>query len=216
MDTVEAWRKAEKAKPKDAPRPKAATVLPASALDADAKSRRDKLTREMFRREKVLEEAENAVKAAQAHLDEVQCKELPNLIENQGLFSGYDYVHTDGKTYKIRLEDAWRSKQSDIAEADKPLVYDWFVEQGQGGIIKSHVLANVGLHEDDMAGRIIAALKEQFPEIETKQERKIEAATFTKAINVILEGGHSLHAAITATPVRQATYKKPKKPAADF
>jgi len=182
------------------------------AVEGDSLKALRALAQELVEAERTVEEKNKALTNAQIALADVQENRLPKLMKEHDLKK---FEFTDartGITRTIKFESKWRVQLPTIKvgnqhvadhEARKP-VFQWFREQGLGGVIKKDVVVPVGLLSDEFAANLMQAVKDFDSTLDPGLAEKIEPATLTAQVTRLKEAGTSLHPAIKCEPVERA------------
>lgn len=155
------------------------------------------LAQEMRDAERHVERKSAELAAAVDRFKDVAEVRLPRLMEENDLpsFTFRDKVTGDEHIIEIHSRvDASIPKEVSLEERER--VYLFLEEHDRGGIIKHDMIVALGLRNREFVTQMLSKFKDTFPDMDAAVGRKVEAATFSKAIRELIEEGVELPGAI--------------------
>ena len=124
---------------------------------------------------------EQELAAAQAELQLVSEKLIPELMQELGV---KEYSTTDGQ--RVTVE---RKLRVSVPVATREACYTWLEVNGLSPLIKRTFTVAFGRDEEAWARRFAADLRRRKREVNVTEERRVESSTLNKALRTLLEEG---------------------------
>ena len=188
------------------------------AIGTDSLRMLDSLAQELADKERFVLAKKDELGKAVAALEDIQENRLPAFMQkyNRLRHDFIDAVTMQKRT--IKFVDKWAVAMPTVKvgnknvrdEAKARAIYAWCRDPSVGlaGIIKKTVEANAALMSDTEVSGVIAAIRMQYPTVETSISEKIEPATLTAQISRLKDAGKPVHEFIRVEPVKRADFVK--------
>lgn len=135
----------------------------------------------LTRAQEQVSKLEEAYKLAKAVLDQIQCIELPDLLQEMGL---EEFTTSSG--LKVRLKS---DVKVNITKENLPAAVRWMDEHGFGDLVKRAFHIQFGRDEAELAKKFASQLAEQAG-LDVEEGLKIEPSTLKKFVRgQIADGG---------------------------
>lgn len=128
-------------------------------VDTDTGKTLSDLVRKLRSVEQHIEDAENHLKSLKQEKHKLSTESIPQLMDEMGL----ERIDVDGATVSRKL-----IVHASIPANRKDEAFDWLREQGLDDIIKNDVTLSFGKGEDNVAGDVVASLRERGLDPQTK------------------------------------------------
>lgn len=159
-----------------------------------------RLVHELAERQEALTELEDEADMQKQRISEIKTVLLPGVMDELGVSE----IKLEDKT-KIKVES---KVNASIKKENELKVFDWLVNNGYGGLIKSSVTAEFGREEIEQAQEIVAALREDGVEATLKQG--VHSATLKSFVKEQLEAGNPVSEDISVFEYKEAKITLPK------
>lgn len=116
-----------------------------------------------------IKEHEAAIKTASEELKKISEYDLPNAMAEAGM---KEFTLTDGSKISIK-----RVYAASVKVADRPMAFEWMRERGHESLIKTEVNVPLGKGAHEVAEKIMAELREQFPDYSPQLEESVHWQT---------------------------------------
>lgn len=144
--------------------------------------------------EALVEKKEAELKEAKEKLSKVKEYDLPDLMAELDLNS---FELGDGSSVTIH-----KDMRAYIKEADKPIVFSWLRKNNNGAIIKTEVVAQFGMGEEDKATLLYEELLSV--KVKAKKSENVHWKTLNSFVKERLENGEELDGNIQIHYIREA------------
>jgi len=153
--------------------------------------------------ERELKELEAAFEAKKKELEVVAKKELVVAMTEAGLL---EYALLDGSRVAVKTQ-----RYGAINEANRPTAHAWLVENGHEALIKHVIAASFGRGEDELARRVLAAVRELAPQVPVTDQERVHPQTLNAFVREMAERDVVLPPEINVMIETEAVITPPKK-----